>query len=255
MMILLCMKVSDVEIDVMGKILGFVFVQCFYVLNLCFEGNCEWNWLLCGMIDCQLFVVVEYGKCVELFDCMVNIVDCMKVEYDFMLCYLLLYCMIVECYVQLMGFDVEWVYGLICQELCFIISVCLLVGVGGLMQLMLVMVQMVVKKFGMGMILWVQMYDIDINIQFGIWYLVDIYNNFDSLLVFVIVGYNVGLGWLCQWCQVLMQLVEGVIFVEMILFNEMCDYVKNVLLNIVYYVVFFEGKLQLLKKCLGMILF
>lgn len=30
---------------------------------------------------------------------------------------------------------------------------------------------------------------------------------------------------------------------EMILFNEMCDYVKNVLLNIVYYVVFFEGKL------------
>lgn len=44
-------------------------------------------------------MVVEYGKCVELFDCMVNIVDCMKVEYDFMLCYLLLYCMIVECYV------------------------------------------------------------------------------------------------------------------------------------------------------------
>lgn len=85
------------------------------------------------------------------------------------------------------------------------------------------------------------MSDIDINVLLGMVYLLMILINLDSLIILVIVGYNVGLGCLKCWCLMFVWLVEGVIFVEMILFNEICMYVKNVLLNVMYYSVLLIG--------------
>ena len=47
--------------------------------------------------------------------------------------------------------------------------------------------------------------------------------------------------------------MEGVIYAEMIPFNETRDYVKKVMSNAVYYSVLFEDKPQTLKLRLGVI--
>lgn len=106
---------------------------------------------------------------------------------------------------------------------------------------MLVIVKFVVKKIGMIEFMVDQVNDININLLLGISYLDMVLNNLEGLEILVIVGYNVGFGCLCIWCVILLCLVEGVIFVEIIFFNEIWGYVKNVMFNVIYYVVMFEN--------------
>ncbi len=245
--------VSDAEIAQMQSVPGFARAQRFYGLNMRLEGNREWNWPLRTMTDRQLIAAALYAKRIELFDRTVNTADKTKSEHDFTLRYLSPFRDIVERDAKNMDLDVEWAYGLIRQESCFITNAKSEVGAGGLMQLMPSTAQLVAKKIGLGPVSRAQMNDINTNILLGTNYLSMIYSQFDNSPVLATAGYNAGPGRPRQWRQDLRGSVEGAVFAETIPLAETRDYVKNVLSNTMYYAALFEGRPQSLKARLGYI--
>jgi len=246
-------KVSEPEIDAMASRKGFIRGQRFYVMNLRFEGNREWNWELRNMTDKQLLAAAEYAKRINLYDRVVNTADRTKQEHDFSLRYPTPYRDELSPIAKQIDLNLAWAYGLIRQESRFIMNAASSVGASGLMQVMPNTAKYVAKKIGMTSYSKDQLSNTNTNLTLGSNYLNMVLLDLDGSWVLASAAYNAGPARSKQWREKLSGPTEGAIFAETIPFPETRTYVKNVLANSTYYGGIVQGQTQSLKQRLGVI--
>ena len=246
-------KVTEPEIDAMANRKGFVRGERFYVMNLRFEGNREWNWELRNMSDRQLLAAAEYAKRINLYDRVVNTADRTKQEHDFSLRYPTPYRDELSPIAKQIDLNLAWAYGLIRQESRFIMNAASSVGASGLMQVMPNTAKYVAKKIGMTTYTNDQLGNTSTNLTLGSNYLNMVLVDLDGSWVLASAAYNAGPGRSKQWREKLTTPTEGAIFAETIPFTETRTYVKNVLANSTYYTSVMQGQTQSLKQRLGVI--
>lgn len=199
----------------------------------------EWVNLVISCIKFQQVQLVCYVFDQYWWDLSVQVMIVGKLWDQLEECFLLVYNDLFVCYVS--GKDIlqSYVMVIVCQESVWNLKVCLLVGVSGLMQIMLGIVMYIVSMFSIfGYSGLLQLLDLEININIGISYLQYVYQQFGNNCIYVLVVYNVGLGWVCSWQGNSVGWIDVVVFVESILFLEICGYVKNVFFYDVYYCYF-----------------
>ncbi|MEW6379426.1 MAG: tetratricopeptide repeat protein [bacterium] len=86
-----------------------------------------------------------------------------------------------------------------------------------------------------------QLYEPDVNIAFGCWYLADLLQRFDGNLVYTLISYNAGEETLKRWRNQY-NTVNLDEFVEMLSYKETRNYVKKVLKNYGCYMRLYSGK-------------
>jgi soluble lytic murein transglycosylase len=246
-------KVSNAEIKEMGKRGGFSRAERFYVMNLRFEGNREWNWELRGMSDRQLLAAAEYAKRIHLYDRTVNTADRTKGEHDFGLRYPTPFKEQLSPIAKNIDLNLAWAYGLIRQESRFITNASSSVGASGLMQVMPNTAKYVAKKIGMNSYTNERLKETQTNLTLGSHYLNMVLKDLDDSWVLASAAYNAGPSRPKSWRERLNQSTEGAIFVESIPFNETRTYVKNVLANASYYSLLMDGQTTPMKQRLGVI--
>jgi soluble lytic murein transglycosylase len=243
--------VSETEINAVSQYQGFIRAQKLYELNLRFEGNREWNWILRGLKDRQLLAAAEYAKRMALYDRAVNTADRTQNEHDFSLRFLMPFKDLVLSTAQRVGLDAAWAYGLIRQESRFILNAKSSVGAQGLMQVMHATGKWVAKKIGLTDFQPSQLSEMQTNILIGSHYLQMVYTDLDNHPALASAAYNAGPGRPKAWRASLPRGVEGAIFAETIPFSETRGYVKNVLSNTTFYAALMTGQTQSLKARLG----
>jgi soluble lytic murein transglycosylase len=246
-------KVSNAEIKEISKRGGFSRAERFYVMNLRFEGNREWNWELRGMSDRQLLATAEYAKQIHLYDRTVNTADRTKGEHDFGLRYPTPFKEQLSPIAKNIDLNLAWAYGLIRQESRFITNASSSVGASGLMQVMPNTAKYVAKKIGMNSYTNERLKETQTNLTLGSHYLNMVLKDLDDSWVLASAAYNAGPSRPKSWRERLNQSTEGAIFVESIPFNETRTYVKNVLANASYYSLLMDGQTTPMKQRLGMI--
>ena len=246
-------KVSNAEIKEISKRGGFSRAERFYVMNLRFEGNREWNWELRGMSDRQLLATAEYAKQIHLYDRTVNTADRTKGEHDFGLRYPMPFKEQLSPIAKNIDLNLAWAYGLIRQESRFITNASSSVGASGLMQVMPNTAKYVAKKIGMNSYTNERLKETQTNLTLGSHYLNMVLKDLDDSWVLASAAYNAGPSRPKSWRERLNQSTEGAIFVESIPFNETRTYVKNVLANASYYSLLMDGQTTPMKQRLGMI--
>ncbi len=246
-------KVSNAEIKEIGKRGGFSRAERFYVMNLRFEGNREWNWELRGMSDRQLLAAAEYAKRIHLYDRTVNTADRTKGEHDFGLRYPTPFKEQLSPIAKNIDLNLAWAYGLIRQESRFITNASSSVGASGLMQVMPNTAKYVAKKIGMNSYTNERLKETQTNLTLGSHYLNMVLKDLDDSWVLASAAYNAGPSRPKSWREKLNQTTEGAIFVESIPFNETRTYVKNVLANASYYSLLMDGQTIPMKQRLGVI--
>jgi soluble lytic murein transglycosylase len=92
---------------------------------------------------------------------------------------------------------------------------------------------------------------VDVNVQFGTYYLRHVLDRLDGLPALAAAAYNAGPGRAQAWRA--SAPLEGAIYVESIPFNETRDYVKKVLANAMYYAQVLGGPQLTLKQRLGVV--
>ncbi|QWE24614.1 lytic transglycosylase domain-containing protein [Polynucleobacter sp. AP-Elch-400A-B2] len=246
-------KVGEAEIEVMSQRKGFIRGERFYVMNLRFEGNREWNWELRNMTDKQLLASAEYAKRIGLYDRVVNTADRTKQEHDFSLRYPTPYRDELSPIAKQIDLNLAWTYGLIRQESRFIMNASSSVGASGLMQVMPNTAKYVAKKIGMTSYTNDKLADTNTNLTLGSNYLNMVLVDLDGSWVLASAAYNAGPSRSKTWREKLTSPTEGAIFAETIPFNETRTYVKNVLANATYYSSVMNGQTQSLRQRLGVI--
>jgi soluble lytic murein transglycosylase len=246
-------KVSNAEIKEIGKRGGFSRAERFYVMNLRFEGNREWNWELRGMSDRQLLAAAEYAKRIHLYDRTVNTADRTKGEHDFGLRYPTPFKEQLSPIAKNIDLNLAWAYGLIRQESRFITNASSSVGASGLMQVMPNTAKYVAKKIGMNSYTNERLKETQTNLTLGSHYLNMVLKDLDDSWVLASAAYNAGPSRPKSWREKLNQTTEGAIFVGSIPFNETRTYVKNVLANASYYSLLMDGQTIPMKQRLGVI--
>ncbi len=239
------------EVQVMAKVPGLQRALAFYRLNLRFEGNREWNWVIRGFDDRQLLGAAEFARRNEIYDRAINTADRTREVHDFSMRYLAPFRDVLKSYVSHQQLDEAWVYGLIRQESRFITDVRSRAGAVGLMQLMPATARWVAQKVGLKDYHGTQTTNVEINVNLGTWYLKHVLDVLDNQAVLASAAYNAGPGRARAWRADAP--MEAAIYAESIPFNETRDYVKKVMSNATYYGQQFGHTLLSLKARIGII--
>ena len=223
----------------------------FYELGMYFEGNREWNFALRQLNDRQLSALAQWAQTKKIYHRTVSTADRTQTTHDFSLRYIMPFKSEVLAAAKKEGLDPAWVYGLIRQESRFLIDARSTVGASGLMQLMPATARWVAKRLGTQGFDPSQLGDIDINTQFGTYYLKTVMDGLDGSALLASAAYNAGPNRPRTWRSTLPTKIDGAAFAETIPFTETRDYVKKVLLNAAWYGSILTGQPQSLKARLG----
>ena len=223
----------------------------FYDLGMYFEGNREWNFALRQLNDRQLAALAQWAQTKKIFHRTVSTADRTQSVHDFTLRYIMPFKSEVVAASKKEGLDPAWVYGLIRQESRFLIDARSHVGASGLMQIMPATARWIAKRLGVQGFETSQLGDIDLNTQFGTYYLKTVMDGLEGSPLLASAAYNAGPNRPRQWRSTLPAKIEGAAFAETIPFTETRDYVKKVLLNAAWYGSILTGQPQSLKTRLG----
>jgi len=220
-------------------------------MDLRTEAVREWNWALRGADDRLLLAAAEAANQVGWYDRAIYAADRTKQLHNYNLRYLAPYRDVTRGYVQELGLDEAWVYGLIRQESRFVAQARSSVGAGGLMQVMPATAQWIANRIGLkyhaGM-----MNELGTNVQLGTFYMKHVLDTLSNQPVLATAGYNAGPNRARNW-QPADSSMEAAIYIESIPFLETRDYVKKVMANAVAYSMAFGGNRLSLSSRLGTI--
>ena len=223
----------------------------FYDLGMYFEGNREWNFALRTLNDRQLAALAQWAQTKKIYHRTVSTADRTQSIHDFTLRYIMPFKAEVVSAAKKEGLDPAWVYGLIRQESRFLMDARSHVGASGLMQIMPATARWIAKRLGVQGFETSQLGDIDLNTQFGTYYLKTVMDGLEGSPLLASAAYNAGPNRPRLWRSTLPAKIEGAAFAETIPFTETRDYVKKVLLNAAWYGSLLTGQPQSLKTRLG----
>ena len=223
----------------------------FYDLGMYFEGNREWNFALRQLDDRQLAALAQWAQNKKIFHRTVSTADRTQSIHDFSLRYIMPFKAEVVAAAKKEGLDPAFVYGLIRQESRFLMDARSHVGASGLMQIMPATARWIAKRLGVQGFEPSQLSDIDLNTQFGTYYLKTVMDGLEGSPLLASAAYNAGPNRPRLWRSTLPAKIEGAAFAETIPFTETRDYVKKVLLNAAWYGSLLTGQPQSLKTRLG----
>ena len=218
-----------------------------YRLDLRQEGRLEWVYTIRAMNDRELIAAAELARRADIPDRAINTADRTQQRHDFELRYLAPYRDVFSAYAKEQGLDEYWLLGLVRQESRFIADAKSWAGARGLMQLMPRTARWTARKIGMKKFRMSDMTDVETNITLGTSYLKIVLDRLGHP-VLASAGYNAGPGRARRWRDT--KPLEGAIYVETIPFDETRDYVKQVMVNAVFYALL-DGKRSSLKERLG----
>lgn len=205
----------------------------FYRLDLRTEGLAEWISAIRGASDEDLLVASEFAHRAQIYDRAINTAERTLQRHDFRMRFLAPYRDVLAPAARQQGLEEALVLGLVRQESRFIADVVSSAGAVGLMQLMPGTAHWVAKQLGRNDYRPSKISAVDINVEFGTFYLRHVMDRLDGLPVLAAAAYNAGPGRAQAWRASVP--LEGAIYTESIPFNETRDYVKKVLANAVYY--------------------
>ncbi len=223
----------------------------FYRLNLRYEGNLEWNWTMRDLDDRQLLAAAEFARRKELYDRAIYAAERTKQLHDFSMRYPAPYRDLLKDYAGQQQLDEAWLYALIRQESRFVPEAHSSAGAGGLMQLMPASARWIAMRLGVISFRRTQMTDVELNLNFGTWYLRHVLDELDNQPLLASAAYNAGPRHAREWRSDVP--MEGAIYAESIPITETRDYVKKVMSGAVYYGQQIGFTLRSLKDRLGVI--
>lgn len=218
------------------------------------EGTKEWLWGSRDFDDQKLIAASQIAYEVNWYERAINTAARTKKIHNFTLRYPIPYRAILKNYTAYYEVDEAWIAGLIRQESRFSAFTKSSAGAMGLMQIMPTTAKQIANELELFDYNLNQLYKPNVNILFGVYYLRQLWDDFNSSKVLATAGYNAGPGRARQWQNnVPKEGLEGAIFVETIPFNETRNYVKFVLSNHLYYATRLGIYKQSLKQMLGTI--
>jgi soluble lytic murein transglycosylase len=222
-----------------------------FELDMRSDGLKEWIWTLRNADDMQLLTAAEFARRKSLYDRAINTADRTVLLHDNNLCYLIPYRESFDAAARAQQIDEAFVLGLVRQESRFLAEATSGAGAVGLMQLMPPTAKWVAKQLGKSGYRPSHIGLVDVNIEFGTYYLRRVLERLDGLPVLAAAAYNAGPGRAQAWRSTVP--LEGAIYVESIPFSETRDYVKKVLSNAMFYAQLVGGPKPSLKQRLGVI--
>jgi soluble lytic murein transglycosylase len=197
------------------------------------ESIREWASVVRGMDDVALLNAAEFARRAGLPDRSINTAERTRSRHDFALRYPTPYEAQFVAAAQATGIEVPLLYGVARQESRFVADIVSSAGAMGLMQLMPPTARWVSKQLNRTGYRADAITDVDVNAEFGAYYLKYWLDRLDGMPALAAAAYNAGPRRAEAWRPP--QALEGAIWVETIPFNETRDYVKKVLANTVYY--------------------
>lgn len=216
------------------------------------EGTKEWLWGSREFDDHKLLAASQIAYELNWYERAINTAARTKKVHNFTLRYPTPYRSILKNYTAYYEIDEAWVAGLIRQESRFSALTKSSAGAMGLMQIMPATAKQIANELELFDYRTNQLYKPNMNVLFGVYYLRQLWDNFELSKVLATAGYNAGPGRARQWQNnVPKDGLEGAIFIETIPFNETRNYVKFVLSNHLYYAARLGIYKQSLKQILG----
>jgi soluble lytic murein transglycosylase len=222
-----------------------------FELDLRGDGVREWAWAIRNLDDGQLLVAAEVARRNAVYDRAISTADKTALLHDYRLRYLAPYQNVFAAAARTHRVDEALVLGVVRQESRFVADALSSAGATGLMQLMPATAKWVARQLGRRNYRSSQIGAINVNIEFGTYYLHHVLNQLDGLPVLAAAAYNAGPGRAQAWRA--QGPLEGAIYVESIPLNETRDYVKKVLANSVFYARLLGQTDTSLKRRLGVI--
>jgi len=242
---------DDNQVRAVGALPGVQRALAFYRLNLRYEGNLEWNWAMHGLDDRQLLAAAEFARRRELYDRAIYAAEQTQQLHDFSMRYPAPYRDLLRDYASQQQLDEAWLYALIRQESRFVPEARSSAGAGGLMQLMPATARWIAKQLGLRGYRHARMTEVELNLNFGTWYLRHVLDELDNQPLLASAAYNAGPRRAREWRTAVP--MEGAIYAESIPLSETRDYVKKVMSGAVYYGQQAGFTLRSLKDRLGVI--
>jgi soluble lytic murein transglycosylase len=239
------------EIAAVAERVGIQRSLALYRLGLRTEADAEWRWSVRTMDDRELLAAAELAKQNEIWDRVINTANRTVADHDYTLRYPAPYHKALSKQARIRKIDESFLYGLIRQESRFVAEARSSAGATGLMQLMPATARIVAKKTGMKRFHLSRLEQPEVNITLGAFYLREALDRFGDNAVLAAAAYNAGPGRARRWCDE--KPLDGAIYVETIPFTETRQYVKQVMVNTVFYSAFSGGQISLLKTLLGTI--
>ena len=208
-------------------------------LDMRAESQREWLYIVRGLPDEALLLAAEYARREGLYDRAINTAERTSARHDFSLRYLLPFRDQFGAAAREHDVDEALLLGIARQESRFVRDIVSSAGAVGLMQLMPPTAHWVAKQLRRTDYRPSQIADVDINTQFGAFYLKHCLDRLDGTAALAAAAYNAGPRRAQAWRDG--GPLEGAVWVETIPFNETRDYVKKVLANAMVYA-------QLLKQ-------
>lgn len=203
-------------------------------LDMRMESLREWAVVIRGYDDDTLLRASEFARRAGLNDRSINTAERTASRHDFNLRYPTPFAAQFASAAQAQRIDVTLLYGIARQESRFVPDIVSSAGAMGLMQLMPPTARWVSKQLNRQDYRGERITDIEMNSQFGAYYLKYWLERLDNQPALAAAAYNAGPGRAQAWRPQATPL-EGAIWVETIPFNETRDYVKKVLSNEMIY--------------------
>jgi len=204
------------------------------------ESIREWASVVRGMDDVTLLHAAEFARRAGLPDRSINTADRTRSRHDFRLRYPTPFEAQFDAAARATGIEAPLLYGVARQESRFVPDIVSSAGAMGLMQLMPPTARWVSKQLNRGNYRADAITDIDVNAEFGAFYLKYWLDRLDGMPALAAAAYNAGPRRAAAWRPP--QALEGAIWVETIPFSETRDYVKKVLANTMYYATILAGE-------------
>jgi soluble lytic murein transglycosylase len=202
-------------------------------LDMRAESVREWAVIVRGMDDETLLKAAEFARRAGLYDRSINTADRTVARHDFALRYPTPYEAQFLAAARMNSVDAPLLYGIARQESRFVADIVSSAGAMGLMQLMPATARWVSKQLDRSDYSSDAITEVDVNSQFGAFYLKYWLDRLDGQPALAAAAYNAGPGRAQAWRP--QSAMEGAIWVETIPFNETRDYVKKVLANTMFY--------------------
>jgi soluble lytic murein transglycosylase len=197
------------------------------------ESQREWAAVVREMDDETLLKAAEFARRAGLYDRAINTAERTAERHDFALRYPTPYAAEFVAAATSVGIDAPLLFGVARQESRFVADIVSSAGAMGLMQLMPPTARWVSKQLNRTDYRGDAITDVDLNAEFGAFYLKYWLDRLDGLPALAAAAYNAGPRRADAWRPPVA--LEGAIWVETIPFNETRDYVKKVLANATYY--------------------
>ncbi len=202
-------------------------------LDMRAESVREWAAVVRGMDDETLLKAAEYARRAGLPDRSINAADRTQNRHDFALRYPTPYQVQFVAAARSNNVEAPLLYGIARQESRFVADIVSSAGAMGLMQLMPPTARWVSRQLNRTDYRPDAITAVDINSQFGAYYLKYWLDRLDGQPALAAAAYNAGPGRAQAWRPPAS--LEGAIWVETIPFNETRDYVKKVMANTMFY--------------------